>query len=585
MAAKRFFLLFSIMAVAALLVVGGWVASSRIESPADLAARTAPPIPSPIFVPVEERVLSSNVITRGTARFGLPQPISIVPSVLKSNTGLIATLPKPMTQFKEGDIILTASGRPVFILQGQHPTYRDLSPGVSGDDVRQLEQGLDRLGFEPGSVDGIYDEKTSEAVSRWYNSKGWNAFGPTKNQIAHVRTLKQKWADARKQKMATATAAVSTALAVDAARATAERNNRAAATELAVRKAEQQRLLATPQNKTNAVETARITAEHNNRAAAVEVQAQMASRAMIVLDPRQPETARKTADAKLELARAAARRTQMEGVAAIQAAERNVKMVDEQLALVAEQLELAETAVKSVQLEGEMAIKSANDAMQIAKFDARLAAENANRLADDLAIAQSKLGVQVPADEIVFIPALPVGVKEITAHVGDQATGTVLSVTDNQLVIDSSLPLDVSALVKPGMPVVIDEQALGVKATGVVENIAHTPGTHGVDGYHIYFKVRVDETPIRLDGYSLRLTIPVKSTGKAVIAVPTSALSLTSDGTSRVKVKINNGLEYVIVEPGLSADGYVEVTPINGSLTPGQFVVVGYKNPDNKALK
>ena len=87
-----------------------------------------------------------------------------------------------------------------------------------------------------------------------------------------------------------------------------------------------------------------------------------------------------------------------------------------------------------------------------------------------------------------------------------------MTVTDNQLVIDSSLPLDAAPLVKPGMPVAIDEQALGIKATGVVERVADTPGTHGVDGYHIYFEVRVDETPTRLEGFSLRLTIPIEST-------------------------------------------------------------------------
>ena len=49
-----------------LLAVVSWIAGSKIQSPAEAAARTAPPSPSPILVPVEERVLSSDVITRGT---------------------------------------------------------------------------------------------------------------------------------------------------------------------------------------------------------------------------------------------------------------------------------------------------------------------------------------------------------------------------------------------------------------------------------------------------------------------------------------------------------------------------------------
>jgi hypothetical protein len=95
----------------------------------------------------------------------------------------------------------------------------------------------------------------------------------------------------------------------------------------------------------------------------------------------------------------------------------------------------------------------------------------------------------------------------------------------------------------------------------------------------MYLEVKVDATPVKLDGFSVRLTIPIKSTQGAVIAVPNSALSLAADGTSRVQVKRNETLEYISVTPGLSADGYVEVKPVDGKLAPGELVVVGYNNP------
>jgi hypothetical protein len=579
MVRKKTVVLFGVLAFAAVATLGGWIASSRIETPEDAAARTAPPAPSPVLVPVEERVLSSNIVTRGTARFGLPQAISIAPSALKPDAGLIVTLPVRNTQFAEGSVMLTASGRPLFILQGAIPAYRDLVPGISGDDVRQLEQGLERLGFDPGPVDGTYDQQTSTAVAEWYKATGWDPFGPTKEQLANIRTLERDWGDAQKNKLATAAAAAAAVLAVDSARATAERNNRAAAAELAAREAEWRKLIVEEKKGTSlSVESARATAENNNRAAEVELAAQIADRALIVLDPRQPQTARETADARVELARAAAQRTRLEGELAVQAAESNAELAPEQFRLAEAVVESARSAVRSARLEGEMAVRAALDAEAAAKFDAKLAADQADRLAADLDGARAKLGVQVPADEIVFIPTLPVRVEEVTAAVGGAARGPVMSVTDNQLAIDSSLPLDLAPLVKPGMPVAIDEHALGVKATGVVQMVASTPGTRGVDGYHIYFEVRVDDTSTPLEGFSLRLTIPIESTEGAVTAVPISALSLAADGTSRVQVEKHGAFEYIVVEPGLSADGYVEVKPVNGTLAPGQLVVVGYNN-------
>ncbi len=137
-------------------------------------------------MPVESRVLSSDVVTRGTVRFGLPQPISIAPSTVKGGAGLISSLPRPNAQFGEGDVIMSASGRPVLVLRGAAPAFRDMSPGTSGSDVQQLEEALARLGFDPGPVDGNYDQKTSLAVERMYQKAGWDAFGPTREQRAAI---------------------------------------------------------------------------------------------------------------------------------------------------------------------------------------------------------------------------------------------------------------------------------------------------------------------------------------------------------------------------------------------------------------
>ncbi|MEO6269851.1 MAG: hypothetical protein ABIP08_06070, partial [Lautropia sp.] len=321
------------------------------------------------------------------------------------------------------------------------------------------------------------------------------------------------------------------------------------------------------------VENERAKAAHADTAAAADIALQIAEQATIALDPRQPETARISANAKLEVARAARRRIQLESEVAIQAAERD-------LAMGGDRIRLADAAGAAARLEGERSVRAAQEAIKLAEFDLKLSTERAEQSAAELEAARQKLGVQIPADEIVFISTLPVRVEEITATIGAAATGPVLTVTDNQLAVDSALPLDAAQLVKPGMPVVIDEQALGLKATGVVASVASTPGTRGVDGYHVYFETRVDTTALQLDRVSVRLTIAINATQGMVTAVPVSAVSLAADGTSRVQVENKGALEYVAVTTGLSAGGYVEVKAVEGKLAPGQSVVVGYKNPE-----
>ena len=75
---------------------------------------------------------------------------------------------------------------------------------------------------------------------------------------------------------------------------------------------------------------------------------------------------------------------------------------------------------------------------------------------------------------------------------------------------------------------------------------------------------------------NFRITIPVTSSGGEVMAVPLAALSAGSDGTTRVEVETSPGeTKIVVVNPGLRAQGLVQVDPIDGTLEAGDRVVVG----------
>ena len=153
----------------------GVVAGSRISSPEDAAAKTAPPKASQIAVPVAKKALSSKVVGRGDASFDGAVNIRVETSGIKTAPIVTGKVPAVGSTLTEGKALLEITGRPVIGLAGVLPMYRTLSPGSKGPDVLQLEQTLDRLGLDPGDVDDEYDLDTSAAVERLYENAGYDA--------------------------------------------------------------------------------------------------------------------------------------------------------------------------------------------------------------------------------------------------------------------------------------------------------------------------------------------------------------------------------------------------------------------------
>jgi hypothetical protein len=127
-----------------------------------------------------------------------------------------------------------------------------------------------------------------------------------------------------------------------------------------------------------------------------------------------------------------------------------------------------------------------------------------------------------------------------------------------------------------GDRVVIEDQDLGIKARGVVSQVADTPGTNRVDPSRFYLAITPEPTVRALVGASVKLTIAVKSTSGEVLAVPASSLSVGGDGDSRVQVRRGGRTQIIKVVPGLAAEGLVEVRPVQAeALGPGDQVIVG----------
>ncbi|WP_405949133.1 peptidoglycan-binding protein [Streptomyces prunicolor] len=189
-----------VVSVVVLVGAGGWFAGTQVQSPADAAASHRAPKAGPVTVSVVRQSLTASVVATGSVEFASPRPLSLAgPVGSGASAGTdgegaeqrVTKAPVAGTKIKEGDVLMTVNGRPVFALGGSVPMYRALGPGTSGDDVTQLQKALRRLGFDPGGTGGTYGQGTATAVADWYKSKGYDAQEPSPADQQQLGSLEQ----------------------------------------------------------------------------------------------------------------------------------------------------------------------------------------------------------------------------------------------------------------------------------------------------------------------------------------------------------------------------------------------------------
>ena len=71
-----------------------------------------------------------------------------------SGSGTYTWLPAVGRTIRQGHVLYRVSGTPVVLLYGRSPAYRSLSEGMTGQDVRQLNTGLVKLGYATAAALG-----------------------------------------------------------------------------------------------------------------------------------------------------------------------------------------------------------------------------------------------------------------------------------------------------------------------------------------------------------------------------------------------------------------------------------------------
>lgn len=173
-------------------MVAAFVGGRHTKSPAELAAASKPPPLSTITAPVERRTLEAKVVGRATVGTAAAVDVDCFPLATgqsASTTKQVFTRPpRPAgASVAEGELLAEVNGRPVLVLQGATPSFREMGPGTKGADVSALQTALRRLGFDTGETDGTFGTGTESAVQAWYKSLGYEAAGPTDDEAERLQ--------------------------------------------------------------------------------------------------------------------------------------------------------------------------------------------------------------------------------------------------------------------------------------------------------------------------------------------------------------------------------------------------------------
>ena len=144
-----------------------------IESPRQLAARSAAPPRTAITATARWQVLRDPITVQGAIRSA--RTIEVTAQAPYS-TMIVTKMPvRAGDVVKPGRAIAEVDGRPILLLRGRLPPYRDLREGDQGPDVTQLQRALAGLGYSIFDPPGYFGPSTSFAVLLFYQHLGYSA--------------------------------------------------------------------------------------------------------------------------------------------------------------------------------------------------------------------------------------------------------------------------------------------------------------------------------------------------------------------------------------------------------------------------
>ncbi|GGH46066.1 hypothetical protein [Microbacterium album] len=477
--------LWIVAGVAVVSLVAGLALGRFAVAPAE--ASDDAPAPGLVTVPVEYGRLSNDVTIRGEIGYVDATQLTLDTSSIAGAAVVTGQVPSPGDVLDTLSVALEIAGRPVIVLPGELPAYRDLRLGASGPDVLQLKQSLAEVGLSPGDVTSdVFDQATADALGRLYSEVGYTP--PSAGEGA-----------------------------ADAVRAAED----------GVRSAEE------------GVAAARRDLEEAGKGPSpVEVK-------------------------EYDNAVAAAARALAEAQAS-----GDVVMIGN----LRDELDLAR--LRRSQLDAPRDVAPQRAALAAAE-------EHLTAAREALAAARAEVQPFLPAGEVLYLMELPRRVDEVSVSRGSVLSGPAMTVSGATVSLTGSVADADASLLQEGAEAVFELPDGGEHPARIV-SLDRGSGSSG------RWTVVLEPAPLspeqmqQVQGSNVRVQIPVGATDGEVLSVPYAALTAGPGGESRVEVVVGDPRDgpraetrLVVVETGLAAGGYVEVTPVEGELSEGDLVVVG----------
>jgi hypothetical protein len=505
-----------------------------VKSPAQAAADTEAPPAGILTAPVEYRVLEDSVILRGTVTAA--KTVDISPGVSGGAEGarpLVTKLPvRAGDRVSPGQVVLEVSGRPVFVLDGDVPAYRDLKPGTQGDDVAQLQRALASLGHTvTGDTPGTFGSGTKTALAAFYQSIGYSPVPASDDEKTEIESAQEA-----------VTAAIR---AYEDAQRALDRARRAPAP--------------APPATENATDGKGTTDQGSPDGPGTVTHEPGAGATSGINGPADDATPAVTGTST------AGGKSGAAGLEAV--GQEGGELEDLQTAVdrAREDLDKARDRFAEAQEVAGPMLPSSEVAF-VSAFPARV-----DRVMAAVGSAVTGSAMTLSAGHLVVRGYLQDGQKELVRK------GQRVSILDD--VTGYSVPGKVDSVADTKVsPAQADASGGDIAWGGDGGMQGSQGGTSTVEVPNGYLlAVRPDKAvPARLTGQEVRITVEAASTEDKALVVPVTALSSDAGGRSVVTVVDDGGGQHrVAVRPGTSGDGYVAVTPFGASLREGDKVLTG----------